>query len=160
MGIHTDFPHLCIDSIGIDGNGVCSQCGTRLQIQTPSIYVIRAVSCLWISPSSRGELLIFLIHKINFSFRLHFSRFRVVIAWVGWPLAKHDCAFFREISEKSQVPQQWPQSLMPLGPTGSFGILDLLPWHRGLGGANIQILMNSTFCSSWTRESSPSHPAT
>lgn len=106
MGIHTDFPHLYIDSIGMDGNVVCSQGGTQFQNQTPSIYVIRAVSCLWISPSSHGELLIFLIHKINFSFLLHFSLFRVVIAWAGWPLEKHDCAFCRKINEKNQVPLQ------------------------------------------------------
>lgn len=140
MGIHTDFPHLHIDSIGMDSNGVCSPCGTQFRNQTPSIYAIRAVSCLWISPSSHGELLIFLIHKINFSFRLHFSLFRVVIAWVGWPLEKHDCAFCRKINEKNQVPLQWPQSLMPLGSTGNFGVSNLPLWHKG---ANIKTLMKT-----------------
>ena len=46
VGIHTDFPHLYIDSIGMDGNGVCSQCGVQFQNQKPSIDVICTVSCL------------------------------------------------------------------------------------------------------------------
>lgn len=44
--------------------------------------------------------MIFLIYKINFSFLLHFSLFRVVIAWARWSLENLGCAFAGKLMRK------------------------------------------------------------